>query len=189
MWLAVRAGHAFPILVPCMSCPVVDGRQWRRFKDAHASCSRHALLPRGLNPWKGRRRENSENALRFFTFINYIGWKFFINTLKKLTKLRPHGPSVMFSTPPVAPKSCDSNWFFIWSIFYFTHPPWTKSSECGKRTNLAQEKSPTNLKLITQSVFYLVKSLSFTFLSFFPSIVGRNSNICKIFQFECSPFD
>ena len=115
MWLAVRAGHAFPILVPCMSCPVVDGRQWRRFEDAHASYPRHALLPRGLNPWKGRRRENSENALRFFTFINYIGWKFFINTLKKLTKLRPHRPSVMFSTPPVAPKSCDSKWFFVFA--------------------------------------------------------------------------
>ena len=117
MWFAPWAGHAYPILVPCMVLP----SRWRAamvaFEHAHASQPGHALLLPGFNPWawKGRRRENSENALRFSTFINYIGWKFFMNTLKKLTKVRPLRPSVMFSTPPVAPKLCDCNLFFIFA--------------------------------------------------------------------------
>ena len=54
---------------------------------------------------KGEFRE----CFKVFHFINYIGWEFFMNTLKKLTKVRPLRPPVMFSTPLVAPKLCDCN--------------------------------------------------------------------------------
>ena len=159
--------------------------------------------PACVEPLKRRRSDNLENALRFFTFINYIGWKFFINTLKQLPKLRPLRPSVMFSTSPVAPKSCDCNWFFVFArdcrhrtqiplifgeielIYYFLIPLEQTSLNVAKRTRLVLAKAPQP-QIDYAFCIYLVISQSFTFLSFFSSNVGRNSNICEYFNLSVS---
>ena len=112
------------------------------------------------------------------------------NTLKKLTKVRPLRPSVMFSTPPVASKLCDCNWFFIFArdcrhrtqiplIFWekeliYTFLPYTSSLTkllcMWQKNNTSPGKSTTNPKLMTHSVVNLVTSQYSTFLSFFPRI-------------------
>ena len=107
-------------------------------------------------------------------------------TLKKLTKVRPLRPSVMFSTPLVAPKLCDCNWFFIFArdcrhrtqipiIFrekelIYTFSPYTSLNKqlcMWQKNKTSLGKSPTNPKLMKHSVVNLVTNQYFTFLSFF----------------------
>ena len=114
-----------------------------------------------------------------------------MNTLEKLTKVRPPRPSVMFSKPPVAAKLCDWNWFFIFArdyrhrtqtplIFWekelvYTFSPYTSSLNkqlcMWQKNKTSLGKSPTNPKLMTHSVVNLITSQYFTFLSFFPELL------------------
>ena len=196
------SGQGMPTQFLChvWFCLVVNGRQWRRLT---AACM--LTWTRPSPTWVeslGTKRAEKGEFGECVRVIDYIGWKLVMNSLKKLTKARPLRPSVMFSTPLVAPKLCDCNWFFIFGrdcrhrtqiplIFWekeliYTFLPYTSSLTkllcMWQKNNTSPGKSTTNPKLMTHSVVNLVTSQYFTFLSFFPHIVRRNSKICEYFN-------
>ena len=107
--MAILAGHAIPILVPCMVFPNL----WPaaitafNFDHSHESYRGHALLPPGFNPEIRAGNGEFRQCVNVLNFHKLYWMEIFHEYFEQLTKLRSLRPSAMFSPPPVAPMSCD----------------------------------------------------------------------------------